>query len=102
MWQQFWKRKAHGVRYQKTADDMAPDGLLRSVQNESPDVIGMVANMVDLLTHSAKMGMPQFLSDVRLWVTPGGWLPQVIEGLLGQGFQVIPIAFRVTCRGAAL
>ncbi len=89
LWQQFWKGKVHGVRFQKTADDTDPNVLLRFIENESPDVIGLVANMVDLLAHSAKMGMPQFLSDVRLWVNPEGWLPQVIEGLLGQGFQVM-------------
>lgn len=89
LWQQFWAGKVHGVRFQKTADGMDPNVLLRSIRNECSDVLGLVANMVDSLAHSAKMGMSQFLSDVRLWVNPGGWLPQVIDGLLDQGFQVI-------------
>lgn len=91
LWHQFWRShrgKAVEVRFRKAADSMDVEELLHLVIDESPDIIGLVANMVDTLAHSANMGMRQFLSDVKVWVT-GGWLPQVIDGLIKQGFQVV-------------
>lgn len=93
LWRRFWQSRkgtAASVGFQKTADAMDAAALLRAVNNDSPDILGLVANMVDSLAHSANMGMPQFLSDVKLWVTgEGGWLPRVIGGLVDQGFHVV-------------
>jgi hypothetical protein len=93
LWRQFWQSRtgtAKAVGFQKTADSLDAAALLRAVNDESPDILGLVVNIVDLLAHSANMGMPQFLSDVKLWVAgEGGWLPRVIGGLIDQGFHVV-------------
>lgn len=93
LWRQFWIRQQRDpatVRFHKTADMADPKEILASVAGNSVEVVGLVANMVDLLAHSAKMGLQQFLPDVKLWIEEKNrWFSTVIAGLVEQGFQVM-------------
>jgi len=92
LWQQFWVRHDRApdtIHFQKTADDRDPATLLGELTSDSYEVIGLVANMVDNLAHAAKMGMEQFLVDIKLWVTTGQWLSKMIVGLVDRGFEIV-------------
>ena len=92
LWQQFWKQKHHSPSatwFQKTADQLDAQTLIRTIKNEGPDVVGLVANMVDTFVHSAHLGTKQLHQNVKLWIEDGQWLATVIQGLTGQGFDVV-------------
>ncbi|MHB1954003.1 MAG: BREX-3 system phosphatase PglZ [Sulfobacillus sp.] len=93
LWRQFWMRQQRCpamIRFHKTADLTDPKEVLASVEGDSVEIVGLVANMVDLLAHSSKMGMQQFLSDLKMWIEEKNkWLLTVVTGLVERGFQVI-------------
>lgn len=92
LWRQFWSRKHRNpttIRFQKTADQMNADDFLNTLKDDSPEIVGLVANTVDGLAHSATMGTKQLFENVRFWIAEGQWLPRVIHGLIDQGFQII-------------
>ncbi len=91
LWRQFWRHRHGGsaVQFHKTADAAEASLLLEGLADTAPTVVGLVANTVDTLAHSATMGMSQFLTDVKLWMTEDGWLPTIIAGLLAQDFEIL-------------
>lgn len=92
LWHQFWKqqhRDPAAVAFQKTADQMNAEKLLHLLKEESPDIIGLVANTVDVSAHSTTMGSKQLLENVRFWMAEGQWLPKMVRGLVDQGFHVM-------------
>jgi hypothetical protein len=92
LWRQFWRHhhaSTPAVHFHKTADTVQASLLLDDLAEANPTVVGLVANTVDTLAHSATMGMSQFLTDVKLWITEDGWLPAIITGLLAQDFEIL-------------
>ncbi len=92
LWQQFWARQHRdpgAIQFQKTADQISPERLLDSVNDGYCEIVGLVANTVDMSAHSATMGIKQLLQNIRFWIEDGQWLPKVIQGMADQGFQVV-------------
>lgn len=92
LWRQFWTHKHRDpatIRFQKTADQLDASELLDALINESPDIVGFVANTVDLSAHSTTMGTKQLLQTIRFWIEERQWLPTMIAGLVDQGFHVV-------------
>ncbi len=92
LWRQFWSQKHRDpatIRFQKTADQMNFDELLDSLDDGACDIVGLVANTVDVSAHSTTMGTKQLLQTLRFWIEERQWLPKMIAGMVDQGFQVV-------------
>lgn len=92
LWHQFWRqhhRDRETILFQKTADQMNADELLNAIQDASHEMVGLVANTVDLSAHSVTMGTKQLHENLKFWVTENRWLPTIIYGLIHLGFQLV-------------
>lgn len=90
LWRRFWKNRQlaqQGIYYQKGLGQGNPGDVAETLADSRIRVAGLIVDTLDKLSHGEILGSPGLHSQIRVWLKEG-YLPNLIAGLLAQGFHV--------------